>query len=146
MKLEEIEEMWSKDVVIDKTDLGNEALRQPQMFAKYLTIYTKERRILKALEAKKDVLEMQKREFYVDGHNEETKAKGWKLPPKGAITLKSDVPGYLAADEDIIAMNLKIEDARIKVDAVNKILDYLRYNMLQAVRAAIDFNKFISGG
>ena len=40
MVLEEIYELWHKDSIIDKTELGDESLKIPQLHHKYFKIYS----------------------------------------------------------------------------------------------------------
>ena len=39
MNLDEIQEMWQRDAVIDPDNLHDESLKIPQLHAKYYTIY-----------------------------------------------------------------------------------------------------------
>ena len=39
MNLEQIQDLWQKDSVIDPDDLHNESLKIPQLHSKYYTIY-----------------------------------------------------------------------------------------------------------
>ena len=39
MNLEQIQEMWQKDAVIDPDNLHDESLKIPQLHSKYYTIY-----------------------------------------------------------------------------------------------------------
>ena len=51
MNIEEIIEQWQEDTKIDKTELGDEALRIPPLHSKYMNILTRERLMLRKLEA-----------------------------------------------------------------------------------------------
>jgi len=52
MTLEQIQELWSKDAPVDRTELGEEAIKIPQLHSKYFKIYSTERLILKKMELK----------------------------------------------------------------------------------------------
>ena len=144
MKLEEIQAEWEKDAFIDKTQLGNEAIRIPQLQSKYYKIYIREALQLKAMEEQLNILFLEKREFFTMGPTEETHAKGWKLPPQGMV-IKQEVQFYLDADKDLISEKLKIAKQREKVNFVKHIIDSLNGRSWN-IRAAIDFLKFQSGG
>ena len=101
MTIDEILEHWQKDTKIDRTELGEEAINIPKLHHKYYEIFVKQRMLLRKLEAEMKQLKLDKYEFLTQGPNEDTKDKGWKLPPKGMI-LKGDIPMYLEADQDII--------------------------------------------
>ena len=144
MKFEEIIELWGEDSQIDKSELGDEALKIPKLHHKYYTILIRERAILKKLESDLKILKLEKYEFYSQGHTEETKKKGWKLPPKGMI-LKSDIPLYMEADQDIISITLRIDAQQEKVDYIDSILKTLQTRGY-VIKTAVDWQKFIMGG
>jgi len=144
MKLEEIYEQWKKDAEIDITELGNEAIKIAKLHHKYYQILSSERLLLKSQEAEMKKLKLDKYEFFTQGPNEETEKLGWKLPAKGLI-LKADIPMYIDADNDIIKLSLKIGLQQEKIELLESIIRTLM-NRGYNVKAAIDFQKFISGG
>lgn len=145
MKFEYYAEEWAKDSVIDVTELGNEALNIPKLHHKYYQFFYNEKLILKKRESELKQLKLEKQEFYSQGHNEETKAKGWVLPAKGNLMLKSDIPVYMEADKDIIELSLKIGAQQEKVSYLASILDMIKYRN-NTITNAIEWQKFISGG
>jgi hypothetical protein len=88
-------------------------------------------------------LKLDKYEFLTQGPNEETKDKGWKLPPKGMI-LKGDIPMYLDGDQDIINLSLKIGLQQEKVELLDSIIKTI-INRNFIIRNAIDWQKFTMG-
>ena len=44
--IEKIQELWAKDCSIDNTELGNESLKVPELYNKYLKLYTNEKLLL----------------------------------------------------------------------------------------------------
>lgn len=143
MKLEEIFEHWKKDSEIDKTELGEEALKIAKLHHKYYQILVGEKLLLRSHEFDMKRLKLEKYEFFSQGPNEETQEKGWKLPAKGLI-LKADIPMYMDADEDIIKLSLKIGILQEKIELLESIIKTLM-NRGYNVKAAIDFYKFING-
>ena len=144
MKTEEIFELWEKDSHIDKTELDDESLKIPKLHHKYYQILIGERVRLRNLENEMKSLKLEKYEFFTQGHNEETKSKGWRLPPKGMI-LKADIPMYMEADKEIIDLSLKIGIQQEKLELLESIIKTLN-NRGYNIRAAIDFIKFTNGG
>jgi hypothetical protein len=142
MKIEEILESWKEDSNIDRTELGDEALRIPKLHHKYYQMYIHERLNLRSLEAEMKQLKLDKYEFYTQGPNELT-PKEWKLPPKGMI-LKADIPMYLEADQELIRLSLKIGLQQEKLELLESIIKSLG-NRGYNIKAAIDFLKFTSG-
>lgn len=144
MTIDEILEIWQKDSVIDKTELGGEALNIPKLHHKYYQIFVKEKLILRKQESEMKKLKLDKYEFLTQGPNEETKDRGWKLPPRGMI-LKADIPMYMESDQDIINQSLKIGYQQEKVELLESIIKTI-VNRNFVIRAAIDWQKFIMGG
>ena len=144
MKFEEVFEEWKKDSDIDRTDLGNESLKIPRLHHKYYMILVAERTALKSLEAQFKQLKLEKYEFYTQGHTEETRSKGWTLPPRGII-LKPDIPMYIESDKDIIDLSLKIGLQQEKVEFVESIVKSFQTRGY-IIKNAIDFAKFTMGG
>lgn len=143
MTIDEILETWQKDANIDKTELGEEALKIPKLHHKYYQIFVKEKMILKKQESDMKKLKLDKYEFLTQGPNEETKDKGWRLPPKGMI-LKGDIPMYLEGDQDIINLSLKIGLQQEKVELLDSIIKTI-INRNFIIRNAIDWQKFTMG-
>ena len=142
MKLEEIFEAWKLDCVVDKTELGEEALKIPKLHHKYFQVYSSEKLLLKKYEFDLKKLKLEKHEFYTQGPNEETPTH-WKLPPKGMI-LKADIPMYIDADEDIIRMNLKIGLQMEKIELLESIIKTIM-NRGYLIKTAVDWTKFTMG-
>lgn len=143
MKIEEIFELWKSDTEIDRTELGNAALHIPKLHHKYFQILVNEKMILRKLESEFKQLKLDKYEFLTQGPNEETKNKGWKLPPKGMV-LKGDIPMYLEADEDIINLSLKIGLQQEKIELLESIIKNVM-NRGFLIKSAIDWQKFTMG-
>jgi hypothetical protein len=144
MKLEEIYDAWKQDSQIDRTELGEESLKIPKLHHKYFQVYSSEKLLLRKQEADMKKLKLQKYEFYTQGHTEETRSLNWTLPAKGLI-LKSDIPMYMEADEDIIRLSLKIGMQQEKIELLESIIKSLTNRGFQ-IRAAIDWSKFTMGG
>ena len=143
MNVDDIFELWTEDVEIDKTELGDEAIKIPKLHNKYFQIYTKEKLLLRKYESEMKQLKLDKYEFYTQGHTEETRSKMWVLPAKGLI-LKTDIPMYMDADPDIIKLSLKIGLQQEKVDLLDSIIKSLNSRGFN-IKAAIDWYKFTMG-
>jgi hypothetical protein len=99
--------------------------------------------ILRKQESDMKQLKLDKYEFLTQGPNEETKEKGWKLPPKGMI-LKGDLPMYLDADPDVVTLSLKIGYQQEKIELLDSIIKTI-INRNFIIRNAIDWQKFTMG-
>ena len=143
MTIDEILENWHIDSQIDRTELGDAALDIPKLHHKYYQIFVKEKMILRKQESDMKQLKLDKYEFLTQGPNEETKDKGWKLPPKGMI-LKGDLPMYLDADPDVVTLSLKIGYQQEKIELLDSIIKTI-INRNFIIRNAIDWQKFTMG-
>lgn len=143
MKIEDILEQWKVDSEIDKTELGEEALKIPKLHHKYFQIFIQEKLTLRSQEADMKKLKLDKYEFFTQGHTEETRSLNWELPARGLI-LKTDIPMYMDADKDIIKLSLKIGIQQEKIDLLESIIKSLTNRGFQ-IKSAIEWQKFTMG-
>ena len=143
MKIEELLDLWSTDCNVDRTELGDEALKIPKLHSKYLRHFTEERLLLRRLEEERKQLVKVKHDYYRGVLPEEDlKANGWE--PFQYSVLKSDIPMHIEADGDIIKINLKIAMQQEKVDTLESIIKSIS-NRGFLIKSAIDFEKFKVG-
>jgi hypothetical protein len=143
MKLDEILDLWAEDCNMDRTELGEEALKIPKLHSKYLRTFTEERLLLRKLEAERKELVLLKSDYYRGVLPEEDlKSNGWE--PFRLSVIKSDVPTYIEADQDIIKLNLRIAMQQEKVDALEAIIKSIS-NRGYLIKSAIDYEKFKMG-
>lgn len=143
MKLEEIQLMWERDAQIDRTELGEESLRIPQLHSKYFKIFSQERLLLRKMEAEFKTLYKDKLEWY-NGTIAEEKLKEREWEPNPLRILRTDVPVHLEADSELQMVNLRIEMQKEKVDFVESIIKTLPTRGYQ-IKGAIDWEKFKMG-
>ena len=144
MTLDDILEIWKKDCEIDRTELGEESLRTISLHSKYISIYKREKLKLIKLQKEFAKLRLAKHEFYSMGPSKETEELGWEMPARGAI-IKTEVPLYLDADQDVINANLRTAMMQEKVDLLADIIKEIN-NRRWSIRAAIDWIKWTQGG
>ena len=143
MKLDEILDMWSTDCNVDRTELGEEALKIPKLHSKYLRHYSEERLLLRRLEEERRELIKLKHDYYRGVLSaDELKSNGWE--PFRLSVLKSDIPMYIDADYDIVKMNLKIAMQSEKVNTLESIIKSIS-NRGYLIKSAIDYEKFKVG-
>jgi|TARA_Y100000590_G_C15676240_1_gene998132 hypothetical protein len=137
MKLEDIMDQWKQDASIDNTNLGEESLQIPNLHAKYMEIYTKEKKTLRELKRYWKVLFQQRWEVII--------AKQGK-PPKHNIRLnKTELEKYyVGADEKLQEFEAQINDQEDKVDYLLGVLDTIKNRNWQ-IKNAIDWSKFQVG-
>jgi hypothetical protein len=143
MKLEEIQLLWEKDSSIDRTELGEESLRIPQLHSKYFKIFSAERMTLRKLEHDLKTLYREKFEYFNGTLDEETlRSNGWD--PNPLKILRSDIPMYLDSDKEYSTLQLRIEMQKEKVDFVESIIKSLTTRGYQ-IKSAIEWEKFKVG-
>lgn len=143
MKLEEIEELWGKDLKIDRSQLDTESLRIPELHNKYYKIYIREKIQYNKISFDLDKLTKQKKEWYEGTMpEEELKELGWE---PFNLLLKKDLPIYLNSDEDLISLKLKLALAHEKVEYLKSIIKDINSRSFN-IKNAIDFLKFTNGG
>jgi hypothetical protein len=143
MKLEEIQTHWERDSCIDRTELGEESLKIPQLHSKYFNMFSTERMLLRKLEADSKVLYRQKYEYYNGTLDRETlEEKGWD--PNPLKILRSDIGMYLDSDPDCKQILLRIEMQKEKVEFLESIIKSLPNRGYQ-ISQAIAWEKFKVG-
>lgn len=144
MKIEDIFSAWEEDSKFDRTELGEESLRTPQLHYKYYKMYSNERLILRKLEVEYKDIYKTKYEYYSGSLDYETIAeKGWE--PFQLKILKTDIPMYIDSDADIQNISLRIGLQKEKIDVLESIIKTIQTRGF-AIKNAIDWAKFTSGG
>ena len=143
MKLDDIFALWEQDSKVNKAELGDAALNISQLHNKYYRIFVNERLVLRKYEAELKQLRLAKHEFFLLGPTEETRDAGWELPAVGR-PLKSDIPTYIEADKDIVALSLKIGMQSEKVELLSSIIKTIAQRSFN-VKAAIEWERFKVG-
>jgi len=144
MNLNELNEKYQIDVKVNLTDLENEAQKSLNLHAEYVRYWTEERRVLYALLREMKILRLEKDDFYTKGPSKEQKAKGWEYPERGVI-LKTKVPAYIEADKQVMELQEKIDEAQVKVDALEKIVQQISYRQ-NTINLIFSIRKWEGGG
>lgn len=134
-------DQWREDSKFDMLELGKELARVPQLHADYLELHTTERFILKQLELDMDTLALRKNEHYAKGPTPDT--KDWPYPASGKI-LPPQVKDWISADPDIQELKRKIELQQAKLDALQAILDTIKFRS-NTINAMIKYEIWKSG-
>ena len=143
MTLDEVLEERHKDSQLDRTELGEEALKIPQLHSKYYKLYANERLKLRRLQAEHKQLVKAKNEYFggtIDYND--MKERGWE--PNPLKILRADIPSYVDADQEVVNINLKMAYHQEIVDFLDNAIRSLNtrgYN----ISAAINWEKFKVG-
>ena len=143
MTLEEIQAQWSKDAKIDRVELGEEAIRIPQIHSKYFKIYSTERLTLKKMQEDSKQLWKDLWEYYQGNFDyEELKERGWdQINMK---ILKADIQIHIDANQIWIDNNLKVAYQKEKVEFLESIIKSLNGRGFN-INAAIQWEKSTVG-
>jgi len=136
MDIKKIEEMWAVDAPIDPSDLTNESLKTAVLHNRYYTILKYERVVLLEFQQRYDEMEVEKRQFYLYGPDEYSKARDWKERPQGRV-LKVELPPILAADSDLNIEKLRIALQTEKVQYLEEIIKQINgrsYHINNAIK------------
>jgi|TARA_R110000868_G_scaffold9000_10_gene45642 hypothetical protein len=143
MKLEEIQQLWASDSQIDRTELGNEAVKIPQLHSKYYKMYSTERLTFRKMEAESRQLYKDMWDYYQGNMDyEQLQEYGWHQQP--LKILKADLNTYIDADQNWINSNLKLAYQREKVEFLEACIKSLN-NRGFNINAAISWEKFKVG-
>jgi len=146
--LQEIQEMWAQDCVIDDMKLDEESLKIPNLHAKYIELYSYYKLRLKKVEQEHAILLKNKWLWYTGKMSKEEIDKlGWSYddPFNGLKVLKSDMEYYYSTDKDIQRSEARIEMVKTILSVLEEILTAIKWRH-QHIRAAIEHRKFMAGG
>lgn len=143
MKLEELQSMWEQDSQLDRTELGEESLRIPQLHSKYYKLFSTERLQLRKMEVVFKQLYRDKFEWFNGTISDDLlKENGWE--PNPLKILRSDVPMYMDSDKDLRQLGLRMDLQKEKVEFLEAIIKSLPTRGYQ-INAAIAWEKFKVG-
>jgi len=146
MKLEDIQELWTSDCVLDDLQLDVESTRIPELHNKYFKIFSDEKLRLVKYESKMKELSKLKWLYYTGKLDKDSLDKlGWEpfeLDIKSRNKL--DIDRFLNSDKDIIEMQEKIEYQKEKINYLESIIKTI-INRNFLIKSIIDWRKFTSG-
>ena len=118
MKIDEIIESWKQDSVIDDVDLDREALKIPNLHAKYLRLLFEQRVKLRSLQGKRKELKRVLGEYYRGDLNNPEDLTEINREPWGKTVLKNElndshtlahyVSSGLIYNEDIVLVSIHL--------------------------------------
>ena len=145
MKLEDIQELWSSDSVIDDTELDAESIKIPEIHNKYLKIFSDEKLRLVRLYSKSKELRRLKWLYYTGKLDEQTlKNLEWDVFDLDVKKNRHDLEMFLESDKDIIELNDKVEYQKEKINYLETIIKSLSTRGF-LIKNSIEWKKFIMG-
>jgi hypothetical protein len=144
MKLEDIQDMWEKDSIVDNTNLGHESTRNPMLHSKYLNMLSKVK--LHCRKAESAYLEMRRDKYrYFKGEmtRGELETRGWSQY-QGRVPLKTEMEEYLTTDADMIRLDDRREMYKIMRETLESIMKAINTRGWE-IKAGIEWIKIQNG-
>jgi len=141
MNLEQIQDMWQKDSVIDPDNLHDESLKIPQLHSKYYTLYNTITLLREKAREQYSKIKLERYNFYTGKATAEVYAKE-PFPYK--VREKEAIQRHLEADDRLTKIDLKIR----YYDATLKFLEEIIKNVSNRtyqIKNAIEWNRFQAG-
>tara|TARA_B100001094_G_C17829653_1_gene622571 strand:- start:47 stop:478 length:432 start_codon:yes stop_codon:yes gene_type:complete len=141
MNLEQIQEMWQRDSVIDPDNLHNESLKIPQLHSKYYTVYNT---ITLLREKSRDSYKRVKLERY-NYYTGKAPAEAYVEEPfPYKVREKDAIQRYLDADDKLTTIDLKIRYYDVMLKFLEEVIKTISSRTYQ-IKNAIDWHKFQAG-
>ena len=141
MNLEEIQEMWEKDSVIDPDNLHEESLKIPQLHSKYYTIYNTITLLRERSLELYNKVKLERYNYYTGKAPAEVYAEEpfpYKLRDKDALQRHMD------ADEKLNKVELKVKYYDVMLKFLEEIIKTVSNRTFQ-IKNSIDWSKFTAG-
>ena len=140
MDLEQLQKEAEKDLKIDNEKLDIESLKTPQLYGKYLQIYTRWNLLSKQSESEYKVLYRKKWEYYSGKADPQT----YREKPFDLKVLKQDIPTYLESDEELIKAKHTVDYHNPMAEFAERICKAINNRGFQ-IKNAIDWKRFLEG-
>ena len=143
MKIETIYKEWEKDGQINLDDLSHEIVQISKLHNKYYSFLVAESIALNRLRHDLKRLTEVKKDYYM-GHlaQEELDENGWH--PFEEEVSKTEIPGRINRDEDLIDLSLKIGVQEAKVEYLESIVRQVSNRGFQ-IKNLVDLRKLQEG-
>ena len=141
MNLEQIQEMWQKDSVIDPDNLHDESLKIPQLHSKYYTIYNTITLLREKARESYNRIRLERHNYYTGKAPAETYVKD-PFPYK--VREKDAIQSHMDADEKMSTINMKIKYYDVILKFLEEIIRNVS-NRTYQIKNAIEWQQFQSG-
>ena len=141
MNLEQIQEMWQKDSVIDPDNLHDESLKIPQLHSKYYTIYNTITLLREKARESYNRIRLERHNYYT-GKAPAEKYVEEPFPYK--VREKDAIQRHMDADEKMSTINMKIKYYDVILKFLEEIIRNVS-NRTYQIKNAIEWQQFQSG-
>jgi hypothetical protein len=141
LSLDEIQEMWQKDSVIDPDNLHDESLKIPQLHSKYYTLYNTITLLREKARETYNRVRLERYNYYTGKAPAEVYAED-PFPYK--VREKDAIQRYMDADERLCKVDLKIRYYDIMLKFLEDVIKMIS-NRTYQIKNSIEFLKFTAG-
>ena len=141
MNLDEIQEMWQKDSVIDPDNLHDESLKIPQLHAKYYTIYNTITLLREKARETFNRVKLERYNYYTGKAPQEVYEEE-PFPYK--VRDKEALQRHMDGDEKLSKIELKIRYYDIMLKFLEEVIRMIS-NRTYQIKNSIEFLKFTAG-
>ena len=141
MNLEQIQEMWQKDAVIDPDNLHDESLKIPQLHSKYYTIYNTITLLREKARESYNRIRLERHNYYTGKAPAEVYTEE-PFPYK--VREKDAIQRHMDADEKMSTINMKIKYYDVILKFLEEIIRNVS-NRTYQIKNAIEWQQFQSG-
>ena len=141
MNLDQIQEMWQKDSVIDPDNLHDESLKIPQLHSKYYTIYNTISLLREKARESYNRIRLERHNYYTGKAPVEVYAEE-PFPYK--VREKDAIQRHMEADEKLNTIDMKIKYYDVTLKFLEEIIRSISGRTYQ-IKNAIEWQKFQSG-
>ena len=141
MNLEQIQEMWQRDSVIDPDNLHDESLKVPQLHSKYYTIYNTITLLREKSRDSYNRVKLERYNYYTGKAPAEVYVED-PFPYK--VREKDAIQRYLDADDKLTTIDLKIRNYDVMLKFLEEVIKTISTRTYQ-IKNAIDWHKFQAG-
>ena len=141
MNLEQIQEMWQKDSVIDPDNLHDESFKIPQLHSKYYTLYNTITLLREKARESYSRIRLERYNYYTGKATAEVYAEE-PFPYK--VREKDAIQRHLDADDKLSKIDMKIKYYDVMLKFLEEIIRVVS-NRTYQIKNAIEWNKFQSG-
>ena len=141
MNLEQIQDMWQNDSVIDPDNLHDESLKIPQLHSKYYTLYNTITLLREKAREQYSKIRLERYNYYTGKAEPEVYAED-PFPYK--VREKDAIQRHLDADEKLTKIDLKIRYYDTTLKFLEEIIKNISNRTFQ-IKNSIEWHKFQSG-
>ncbi len=141
MNLDEIQEMWQRDSVIDPDNLHDESLKIPQLHSKYYTIYNTITILREKAKDTHNRVKLERYNYYTGKAPAEVYVEE-PFPYK--VREKDALQRHMDADEKLSKIEMKIRYYDIMLKFLEEVIKMIS-NRNYSIKNAIDWHRFQAG-